>query len=203
MTKPKKLVKRGKAGVSQASAAERRNLFAEAYLSNGGNALNAALAAGFSEKSAQSQGSRLLRNAKVRAILDSKLAETFSELKITRERILQERARLAFFDPRKLFDKDGQPIPIQDLDDDTAAALCGLDISQQSTGGEDPITTTTKKYKLADKNASLTSLERQFGMNVPKEPDDDESKRVSRDLIESARAIAFTLARASKLLGKT
>lgn len=203
MAKPKNSVKRKNAGGKGLSSADRRKLFAEAYLSNNGNITQAALAAGFSPKSAASQGSRLLKNVEVRQILDSKMSETFSNLKITRERILLERARLAFFDPRKLFDKDGQPIPIQDLDDDTAAALCGLDVSQQSMGGEDPITTTTKKYKLADKNASLTSLERQLGMNVPKESEDDESKTVTRDLIESARAIAFTLARASKLLGKT
>lgn len=193
MVKPKALVKPKGAG----SAEERRQLFVEAYLSNNGNATKAALAAGFSQKTAGQQGSRLLKNVEIRQLLDSKMAETFTNLKITRERILLERARLAFFDPRKLFDKDGHPIPIQDLDDDTAAALCGLDVSQQIIGGEDPITTTTKKYKLADKNASLTSLERQLGMNGPQPSEDSTANDGKPDLLECARIIAFTLARAS------
>jgi phage terminase small subunit len=197
MAKAKKPVKRKNAGGNGVSASDRRRLFVEAYLSNNNNATQAALAAGFSPKTAGQQGSRLLKNAEIQQILDSKRAETFSNLKITRERILLERARLAFFDPRKLFDKDGRPIPIQDLDDDTAAVLCGLDVARQSSGGEDPTTTTTLKYKLADKNASLTSLERQLGMNGPEAPKDPAANDGKLDLLECARIIAFTLARAT------
>ncbi len=188
-----------KAGSSATSAEVRRQLFAEAFLANGNNATNAARVAGFSEKSAASQGARLLKHAKVQQLLEKRQAEVLDNLKITTERITLERARLAFFDPRKLFDKDGQLLPIHKLDDDTAAVICGFRVSQ--TGGGEEQVTTTKDYKLASKDASLTSLERQRGMYLS---DNEQMKREPAadplDMIESARAIAFTLARASRLL---
>lgn len=168
MTAKKKPAKRVKAnaGGGGASAAARRKLFVEAFLSNGRNALQAAISAGFSEKTAGSQGSRLLKNAEVQQLLDSRNSEICQKLEISTERILQERARLAFFDPRKLFDKNGQPIPIHELDDDTAAALAGLDVMEEFAGsGEDrKFIGYTKKYKLASKNESLTALEKHLGM---------------------------------------
>jgi phage terminase small subunit len=76
--------------------------------------------------------------------------------------VLQERARLAFFDVRKLLDATGKPKAIQDLDDDTAAAIQGLDVANIGSGevgvGE------VLKIKLADKNASLTALEKHLGL---------------------------------------
>lgn len=199
MTTNKAKPARGKAGSSAPAAEMRRQLFVEAYLSNGGNATNAALTAGFSPRTAASQGARLLKHVETIRLLEKRQVEVLDNLKITTERITLERARLAFFDPRKLFGKDGQLLPIHDLDDDTAAAICGFKVSQTG-GGEDQVTT-TKDYKLADKNASLTSLERQRGMYKDKDPEDaDEGKAAGRNLIESARAIAFTLARASKRL---
>lgn len=180
-------------------AEARKRLFVEAYLSNGGNATNAALTAGFSPKTAASQGARLLKHVETTRLLDERQVEVLDNLKITTERIMKERARLAFFDARKLFGKDGQLLQIHELDDDTAAAICGFKVTQTG-GGEDQVTT-TKDYKLADKNASLTSLERQRGMYLA---DNDQTKPEpatgARDIIESARAIAFTLARAGKLL---
>lgn len=189
---------RGKAGSSALSAEVRRQLFAEAFLSNGNNATNAALVAGFSEKSAASQGARLLKHAKVQQLLEKRQTEVLDNLKITTERITLERARLAFFDPRKLFGKDGQLLPIHELDADTAAVICGFRVSQTG-GGEDQVTT-TKDYKLASKDASLTSLERQRGMYKDTDPEEIDRPKAGRDLIESARAIAFILERASRRL---
>ena len=79
---------------------------------------------------------------------------------------MKERARLAFYDPRKLFDANGQPIPIHELDDDTAAALAGLDVLEEyeGTGKDRKFVGYTKKYKLPDKNSSLTALEKIKGM---------------------------------------
>lgn len=56
--------------------------------------------------------------------------------------------------------------PINELDDDTAAALAGLDVLEEFSGsGADRVLTGyTKKYKLVDKGASLTALEKIKGM---------------------------------------
>jgi len=51
--------------VSTPDLTERQAAFVDAYVSNGGNALQAAVEAGYSKTSAKQEGSRLLRNPKV------------------------------------------------------------------------------------------------------------------------------------------
>jgi phage terminase small subunit len=51
-----------KSGTSKAAAATRRRLFIETYLANGHNATQAAISAGYSAKTAGSQGQRLLKD---------------------------------------------------------------------------------------------------------------------------------------------
>lgn len=135
-------------------------------MSNGGNATDAAIQAGYSRKTADQQGSRLLKDVKVLSILDKRRIEVCAKLEISTERILQERARLSFFDVRKLFDKDGHPVPIHELDDDSAAAIAGLEVVEQFEGSGDDrkFIGYLKKYKLSDKGASLTALEKHLGM---------------------------------------
>lgn len=161
MTKPKAPKKRVKAGQSPASADSRRALFVEAFLSNNGNATNAALAAGFAPKAAACQGSRLLKNVKVRQLIDSRQQETLSGMQITTARVLEETARLAFSDPRQLIHKDGpNKVKVKtpdELDDATAAAIQSVEIDEYGR----------VKYKFWDKN---TASERLFKhLNLYKE----------------------------------
>ena len=163
----KKVAKtRAKAGTSKASAEDRRARFVEAYLSNGGNATDAALQAGYSAGGAAKQGYRMSKDPAILSMLDIRRANVCQKLEISTERILQERARLSFFDVRKLFDKDGQPVPIHELDDDSAAAIAGLEVVEQFEGSGDDrkFVGYLKKYKLSDKGASLTALEKHLGM---------------------------------------
>lgn len=89
---------------------------------------------------------------------------------VTKERVLQEYARLGFFDPRKLFNADGSPREITDLDDDTAAVVAGLDVSEiyEGHGENREFVGYFKKYKLADKKGALDSMARHLGMFVDK-----------------------------------
>lgn len=126
------------------------------------NATQAAVSAGYSPNTAGSQGARLLKNAKVATAIEQGSNKRLTELDITIDRVLKERARLSFFDPRKLFDATGRPLRITELDDDTAAAIQGLDV-QNVAGNEDEVGEVLK-YKLASKDASLTALEHYLGM---------------------------------------
>ena len=85
---------------------------------------------------------------------------------ITQDRVLLEYARIAFFDPRKLFRSDGSPKPIEELDTDTAAVLAGLEVREEFEGtGQDRVCIGyTKKYKLANKLGALDSLAKHLGM---------------------------------------
>jgi hypothetical protein len=80
---------------------------------------------------------------------------------VTAERTLREIARVAYFDPRRLFDGRGNLVPIPNLDDDTAAAIAGLDVERRTEGrGEDAEVYYVLKVKLASKVQALDLLTR-------------------------------------------
>ncbi len=90
---------------------------------------------------------------------DTKVSQRVAELReritntgvASAARVLLEASRIALFDPRKLFRDDGTPKPICELDDDTAAALAGLDVHEGFEGsGEDGVFGGyRKKYEVA------------------------------------------------------
>lgn len=134
-------------------AAARRTLFVAAYLANGGNATEAAKSAGFSEKTACSQGSRLLRNVEVAAAVTAAQVKLQHKHHLTADRVLQELARITFFDPRKLYNPDGTLKKLHDLDDDTAAAIASVELE----GG------VISKLKGWDKNSAIEKAMRTLG----------------------------------------
>ncbi|KXB29266.1 hypothetical protein AT959_14925 [Dechloromonas denitrificans] len=131
------------------------------------NATQAAIRAGYSAKTASSAGERLLRNVEVCEAIERGMSDLAGRLGITAERVLLERSRLAFFDVRKLFRDDGGPKPINELDDDTAAAIAGLEVAEiwEGSGEDRHFVGYLKKYKLASKDPSLAALDKYFGLN--------------------------------------
>lgn len=112
------------------------------------------------------EASRMLDNPKI-ALRVAELKERITNAGIaSAERVLLEASRIATFDPRKLFKDDGSPKPIMELDDDTAAALAGLDIHEEYEGsGNDRVFIGyAKKYKVADKNSALEKLFKHHGL---------------------------------------
>lgn len=81
---------------------------------------------------------------------------------VTQERVLKEYARIGFLDTRKLYDEDGQLKNIHDLDDDTAAAVVGIEVDEIKAG--QATTAKTKRVKLADKKGALDSMARTLSM---------------------------------------
>lgn len=118
------------------------------------NATQAAIRAGYSPKTAYSIGSELLKKPEIADFLRAQ-AES---LGITVERVLRERARIAFYDVRRLFHQDGRVRAMNELDGDTAAGIQGFDVA---TGDDGSV---VLKYRLADKNASLMALEKHLGI---------------------------------------
>jgi phage terminase small subunit len=167
----------GKKSTKDMSTAEaRKAMFVEAYIANGGNATEAAKAAGYSAKTAKQQGSRLLTNVDISASVAKRRAHLVEKMELTTERTLLEIARLAYVDPRKFFHADGTPKEITELDDDTAAALAGMEVTEEweGTGADKKIVGVTKKYKLTDKNAALEKAMKHLGQyekdNAQKHP---------------------------------
>lgn len=124
------------------------------------NATGAARRAGYSEKTANEQGSRLLANASVAAAIEAARAKQAAKLEITAERVLRELARIGFSDPRKLYRDDGSLKPITELDDDTAATIAQVEVLEEFAGRGDEREQIgwTKKLKHWDKVAALDKL---------------------------------------------
>lgn len=107
---------------------------------------------------------QLLKKPEVQAAIQASRARIVEKMELTSERVLREVARLAFFDPRKLLDDKGNPLPLNQLDDDTAAAIAGLEVQQIELGsGENALPAVIKKYKLSDKKGALDMAMRHLG----------------------------------------
>lgn len=126
------------------------------------NATQSAIRAGYSAKTAHSHGPRLLENVGVRDFI-SELKSVRSEATgIKAKWVLDRLANIADFDIRKLFDENGNLLPINQLEPETAFALSSIDIGEMTTG--DDFISLTKKIKAADKIKALELIGRHLGM---------------------------------------
>lgn len=146
--------------------------FVAEYLISG-NATQAAIHAGYSEKTAHVIGQENLRKPAIASLLAQKQTviaarqdERLAAMELTEERVAREVARISFFDARKMFRADGSPLAITELDDDTAAAIVGLEVLEQYEGVGESRTLVghIKKYKIADKNSALDKAAKILGM---------------------------------------
>lgn len=156
------------------------------------NATQAAIRAGYSEKTARAVGYENLTKPDIQdAILKGREEQT-KRTEVTADRVIQEYAKIAFFDPRKLFTDNGMPKDISSLDNDTAAALVGMDVYEEydGAGEERRLAGYTKKYKIADKLRALEALGKHLGIfdgkggNVGTEDTEDGLSKSLRELGE-------------------
>lgn len=176
--------------------------FVAEYLIDG-NATAAYMRSGYqaTKSSATANAAKLLTNPNIRAEIEKGQRKMLDRLELTAERVLQEVARIAFFDPRKMFDATGIPIPLYMLDTDTACAIAGMEVLEAFDGsGKDRILVGhIKKYKIADKNTALGNALKVLGLLREKVEVTDTTPQVI-DPIEGARRLAFVLARADHQL---
>lgn len=140
---------------------DKQKLFCDEYLIDL-NATQAAIRAGYSKKTAYSSGQRLLKDVEVQKWVQFRMEERGKRTEITQDRVLEEYAKLAYFDPQKLYDENGNLLPVNKLDKDVAAALIGVDVTESIIDGN--VVTLTKKVKYSDKKGALDSLARHLGM---------------------------------------
>lgn len=103
------------------------------------NATQAAIRTGYSAKTAASQGARLLKQGGVARAVQAAQQARAVRTEITQDRVLQELARIAFFDIRRLYRADGSMKDPCELDADTAAALASIEVKEELErgGGEE------------------------------------------------------------------
>jgi phage terminase small subunit len=140
----------------------KQTLFVAEYLANGLNATQAAISAGYSEKSAASIGEENLRKPEIAAAIAESSQKHLEALDYSIERTLREVSRLAFFDVASLFEDDGSLKRIKDIDVASRAAIAGLEVTElfEGDGEQKHAYGLLKKVKLADKGAALDKLMR-------------------------------------------
>lgn len=120
------------------------------------SASEAARRAGYTGKNIDVTAAKTLRLPQVAAAINEAERHRLSELRVTADRVEAELARIAFFDVRDLVNEDGSLKELTDLDDNTAAAISGIEvvtIGNKVTGvGE------VTKLKIADKVKALELL---------------------------------------------
>lgn len=136
------------------------------------NATQAAIRAGYSAKTAQQQGSRLLLNVVVQEEVSRQQAKVAERLEITKERIVDELAKIGFANMLDYMraGPDGDPyLNFSGLTRDQAAALSEVTVEDFKDGrGEDARDVRRVKFKLHDKKGALVDLAKMLGFIVEK-----------------------------------
>jgi len=141
------------------------------------NGARAAVRAGYAASGARVEACRLLTNANVRAAISARTAEISHRCDVSAERVLLELRRIAFCDPRRMFD-GGNLKPPANIDDGTAAAISAVEVATRRIGeGEVEY---INKYKFHDKLPALLALGKRTGALVPETvtPSEDGIQRV-------------------------
>lgn len=128
------------------------------------NSVAAASRAGYSPKTVHSQGPRLLLHAGIQAAIAEGQAKHLAAVEIDARRVLQELARLATSDVRKLFGANGGLLPIPELSDDIAAAVSSVEVVARDRDGLN--VEYVHKIRLWDKNTALANLAKHLGLLV-------------------------------------
>lgn len=137
--------------------------FADEYLIDL-NATQAAIRAGYSPKSAGTNADKLLKNTKIRAYIEARMAEHSRRTGVTQERIIRELARIAFLDPTQLIDMDTAEL-LTDAAADDRAAIASVKVKTMS--GETEMI--EREVRFADKIKALELLGKRFGMWLDKQ----------------------------------
>ena len=126
------------------------------------NATQAAIRAGYRSNSARVTAAKLLTKANIEIYLAQQQKDRESRTMITQEMVLKEYGKISFFDPRRLYDDEGNLLPVHKLEADVAAAIGGVDVISRRIGDEE--IEITKKVKFIDKKGALDSLAKHLGM---------------------------------------
>jgi phage terminase small subunit len=144
----------------------RQQRFVEEYLISL-NGTKAAIAAGYSPKTAPVQAARLLRKANVQAALETANKERQQQTGVTPERVLRDIDRAANLDIALLFDEQDCLKPIRDLPLEVRRAIVSVEVVKRNLTAGDGIIEHVHKVKLIDKGRMHELLARHVGLFEP------------------------------------
>lgn len=137
---------------------EKQQRFVEEYLIDL-NATQAAIRSGYSAKTADQQGSRMLANVKVQNEISKAMAERSKRTGVNQDRVVQELARIAFVKMTDVVNADGEIRP--DASDDDLACIESVKYKRSDT---DTGSSEEREIKIASKLKALELLGKHLGM---------------------------------------
>lgn len=173
------------------------------------NGTRAAIRAGYAEKSARGQATRLLANANIQLYMAELKRPAQEKFKITRERVLQEMASLAFsnvLDFVTVCPQTGQAwIDISKCSREEAAALSKFEVTElppqkMIEGGEEVMREVLRtKIAFYDKKPVLEMLAKREDLLKPDMVDVNVTGKMDdTDKMEIAKRVAFMLRQAAE-----
>lgn len=137
----------------------KQDLFVEEYLIDL-NATQAAIRAGYSVKTANEQGARLLANVSVQTKIAKAMAERSKRTGVNQDRVVLELAKIAFVNPSELIDTStGEVLPGASPDD--LACIQSVKV-KKTTKGKNLIE--EREVRVHDKMKALELLGKHLGM---------------------------------------
>lgn len=136
----------------------KQRMFVEEYLIDL-NATQAAIRAGYSAKTADQQGSRMLANVKVQQAIAERMAERSKRTGVNQDRVVLELSKIAFLKMTDVVDRNGAIK--QDASEDDLACIESIKYKESDNeyGGS-----VEREVKVASKLKALELLGKHLGM---------------------------------------
>jgi len=135
------------------------------------NGTQAAIRAGYSEKTARVIAQELLERPRVQNALKDAIGADLAKIGVTRQAVLEEVRRVAFADPRRLIEWDDKGVrvkPSSEIADEDAAVLSEIAIDEEIIIGDDedepPVRKRKIKVKTHSKMDALDKLMKHLGL---------------------------------------
>ena len=128
------------------------------------NATQAAARAGYSAKTAEQQGWRLLRNAGIAAAVAKGQEKHLESARLTATGTLEAIRRQVYGDIRTLFDEHGNFKPIKQLSEEEASLIAGFEVVIKNAAAGDGHTDTVLKVRLKDQAKYVEMASKHFGL---------------------------------------
>jgi phage terminase small subunit len=144
-------------GCTTAQDNPRRDRFVQLYLKLG-NATEAAKQAGYSAKTAYSQGARLLKDVEIQSQLERLRSKIEERTIVTLEEVVQAIRDAAFLDPADIYDDNGNIKPLSQIPLAARRAIVGLKTTTFNQAGGDGVQETVADVRFVDKAKSFDML---------------------------------------------
>jgi hypothetical protein len=109
-------------------------------------------------KTIHEKASRMMARGKVRARISELMLPVIAKVQMDRTEWLQRLTRCCRFDPRKIFDAQGKPRPITELEDNEAAAIEQYELHAEVPLPDGSRKAFTVKIKFSDRLSALALL---------------------------------------------